>query len=67
MLVQQGGACAICLPPAETAQHKVLRVDHNHSTGDVRGLLCHHCNVAIGHFGDDIVLLQRAIEYLQCD
>jgi hypothetical protein len=41
-----------------------LHVDHNHMTGKVRGLLCHHCNVGIGHFEDNIVLLSNAITYL---
>ena len=44
MLVKQVGVCAIC---AETL--KKFHIDHCHSTGKVRGLLCHKCNIALGH------------------
>ena len=43
---------------------KRLHIDHNHATGSPRGLLCHGCNVGIGHFVDDPGRLARAIEYL---
>ncbi|MGE0576133.1 MAG: endonuclease VII domain-containing protein [Reyranella sp.] len=62
----QEGRCKICRRPAEEGQWKVLRVDHDHATGKIRGLLCHHCNVALGHFGDSPELLERAAEYLRC-
>jgi hypothetical protein len=40
---EQGGVCAICgNPPKEGG--RALHVDHNHKTGEVRGLLCHYCN-----------------------
>jgi hypothetical protein len=42
-----------------------LCVDHNHETNEIRGCLCHNCNVAIGHLRDDINLLETAIEYLK--
>lgn len=42
-LEEQGGVCAICgNPPKEGG--RALHVDHDHKTGDVRGLLCHYCN-----------------------
>lgn len=43
---------------------KKLAVDHCHKTGKLRGILCLSCNVALGHFKDDISLLERAIVYL---
>lgn len=43
---------------------KSLSIDHNHQTGKVRGLLCHHCNVGLGHFKDNIELLNSALDYL---
>ena len=41
-----------------------LCVDHNHSTGEIRGILCFKCNSAIGFLEDDINKLSKAIEYL---
>lgn len=40
-------------------------VDHDHETGEFRGLLCHHCNVGIGFFKNSPYLLRQAIMYLQ--
>ena len=39
-------------------------VDHDHATGEIRGLLCVNCNSAIGKLRDDPILLQRATCYL---
>jgi len=48
MVQAQGGRCLVCqVVPAR------LDVDHCHTTGAVRGLLCHRCNTAIGLLGDD--------------
>lgn len=41
-----------------------LHVDHCHETGVVRGLLCYNCNTGIGRLKDNVIVLQRAIEYL---
>jgi Recombination endonuclease VII len=56
----QGGCCAIC-----GRTDKRLAVDHDHSTGYVRGLLCGRCNPALGAFRDSVSLLQDAIDYLK--
>ena len=54
--------CAICGgPPKGRGRY---HFDHDHITGEFRGLLCTSCNVAIGHFRDDKELLLKAIEYL---
>jgi hypothetical protein len=67
MVEFQEGLCAICGQP-ETAQRrgitKTLAVDHNHTTGQIRGLLCHRCNTALGLLGDDPERLQAVIRYL---
>jgi hypothetical protein len=64
LLERQGGGCAICgKRPGKIALH----VDHDHETGEVRGLLCVGCNNALGQFHDDEALLRRAIEYVGRD
>lgn len=52
-------ACAIC------GSYGKLYVDHNHSTGTVRELLCHGCNSGIGFFRENPSLMEKAIEYIQ--
>jgi hypothetical protein len=63
ILTSQGGACPICgfVPGPED---KILCVDHDHSTGNPRGMLCSHCNTGLGHFKDSTETLQKAIDYL---
>ena len=67
LLVEQSGVCAIC-GQAERAtcrgRLRSLAVDHDHRTGEVRGLLCAKCNVMLGNACDDPVVLQNAITYL---
>lgn len=62
LYAEQGGRCAICngLPGGKGDLH----IDHDHETGRFRGLLCHSCNVSLGHFKDDVVLLLKAADYL---
>lgn len=69
MLRQQGGVCAICGMDepnrhGRTGTKFKLSVDHDHGTGAVRSLLCQKCNRAIGLFGDNHELVQKAAEYL---
>lgn len=59
----QGGGCAICLRVLKTKKYSV---DHNHKTGEVRGLLCNPCNNRIlGTARDDPATLRRAADYLE--
>jgi hypothetical protein len=60
---KQGGVCRIC-GEGPKAQRR-LCIDHDHGTGQVRGLLCIPCNSGIGKLKDDPALLERAIEYLR--
>jgi len=68
MFEAQNGVCAICSEP-ETFIMKgrthSLAVDHCHSTGKVRGLLCRQCNQMLGYAKDKIEILNKAIEYLK--
>jgi hypothetical protein len=66
MLAKQGGGCAICgTPPDSQKRKRILCLDHCHSTGKVRGLLCSKCNLGIGNFSDDVERLEVAITYLK--
>ena len=60
MVREQRGRCAIC-------EDKLLRpeVDHNHVTGQIRGLLCGPCNQGIGFLRDCPIILTKAIRYLK--
>lgn len=60
-LKEQGGACAIC----GIAFTSTPMVDHCHSSGIVRGLLCKKCNAALGFFGENVGALRNAILYLE--
>ena len=65
LLESQGGVCAICGATPEQSAKGALAVDHCHTTGKVRGLLCGNCNVGIGQLRDDPKLVRRAAEYLE--
>lgn len=61
MIAEQGEVCAICHQPFD----RPLFVDHCHTHGHVRGLLCGPCNSAIGQMGDDPERLRSAADYLE--
>ena len=67
MMVEQEGMCAICAVVLDEDGERSLKpcVDHCHTSGHVRGILCHRCNAALGLLDDDIERLQKAQEYLQ--
>jgi len=67
MLKYQNGVCKICSKPETKGRGKdkaTLAVDHCHDTGKVRGLLCSSCNRGLGFFGDSLLLLNKAADYL---
>lgn len=59
----QGRVCAICKRPVQPGKAR-LAIDHCHTTGQVRGLLCWPCNRAIAVFKDDLIRLKAAVAYL---
>ena len=60
----QGHKCKIC-KTHESELSRGLVVDHSHSTGKVRGLLCHECNTGLGMFKESITTILNAVEYLK--
>jgi hypothetical protein len=69
MLNKQNGKCAICHQPETSLDKngnvKILAVDHCHTTGKVRELLCYSCNSMLGQARDNIDVLSSGIEYLK--
>jgi hypothetical protein len=61
ILRAQNYVCAICGNPRGA---KNLFVEHCHSTGEVRGLVCHSCNYALGYLHDDVTRARKLLEYL---
>jgi len=62
---EQQGKCAVCGDVINiTGRVKGAYVDHDHKTGEFRGLLCCHCNYGLGHFRDDVRRLSNAMLYL---
>ena len=63
MLENQNHTCKIC-GTDEPRGVGTWKVDHCHTTGKVRGLLCNNCNLGLGNFKDNTVVLASAIKYL---
>ena len=59
VVTEQAGRCAICGDGVK------LLVDHDHATGQLRGLLCNGCNCALGFMRDNPAILRKAAEYLE--
>jgi len=59
---RQEGCCAICKVEVELSDSAI---DHNHTTGEFRGVLCRQCNRALGMFKDSPIILLSALEYLE--
>lgn len=70
LVLAQRGECAICGRTNAGRTGVVerlcgLHIDHDHRAGRVRGLLCHHCNLILGHADDSVERLERATQYLR--
>lgn len=63
LLKSQNNSCALC-STQEPGGKGCFHIDHDHQTGEVRGLLCHQCNTGLGLFKDNPDTLQKAIHYL---
>lgn len=68
MYAAQNKTCAICLIPisivSKGRNHTTACVDHCHSSGKIRGLLCNHCNRALGLLKDNLETIKRMEKYL---
>ena len=60
---EQNESCAIC--NAKLKAGFMVHVDHDHKTGEVRGILCRWCNTGLGNFKDSIDNLKSAVKYLK--
>lgn len=63
LMESRGWACEICGRETESSG-RTLAIDHDHSTGDIRGVLCQRCNCAIGLLSENDETLRSAIDYL---
>ena len=64
LVEEQADRCAICRTDKPGGRGERWHIDHDHVTGQVRGLLCHRCNMGIGFFGDDPVIIEAAARYV---
>lgn len=61
LLVAQNNGCAIC---GSTNNNRPLFVDHNHTTGELRALLCSTCNSALGMLNENVELILKMVDYI---
>src|SRR5882757_7060452 len=61
----QGHVCAICGSEENDSRRKYFDVDHNHTTGQVRGLVCSRCNLMIGNIENHGQLVEKILSYLR--
>jgi len=64
LLTEQKNCCAVCGTDKPGGKHSSFNVDHCHTTGKVRGLLCKSCNIMIGEAKDNVDILKNAMLYL---
>lgn len=64
IFISRNNSCDIC---GSNVSGRNAHIDHSHSTGKVRGLLCSCCNTGLGQFKDNPISLQNAITYLMCN
>lgn len=64
LFLKQGGKCLICGIHQRDLKQS-LNIDHEHITGNIRGLLCPDCNRGLGCFKDNKEIMKKAIKYLK--
>jgi hypothetical protein len=62
--IKQNYSCLLCGAHENTQRHNKLHIDHCHTTGKYRGLLCSNCNLGLGKFSDNVEVLERAAKYV---
>jgi hypothetical protein len=65
LLEAAGETCQICLRPFTEEQDTKRAIDHHHSTGKVRGIICTKCNLGIGMANEDLARMERMAAYLR--
>lgn len=66
LILVQDCKCAICRGDLDVENEGTrVHLDHDHTTGKIRGVLCARCNTGLGKFKDDVDLLRGAISYLE--
>jgi Recombination endonuclease VII len=65
LLARQHGRCAVCRTDTPGSRGESWHIDHDHVTGQVRGLLCQRCNLAIGMLGDNPDVIRAALRYVE--
>lgn len=65
MLAAQDGVCAICSTDKPGGNSSRFHIDHDHASGEIRGLLCSRCNQMLGYAQDDPKRLLGAADYLR--
>jgi hypothetical protein len=70
MFEEQNGVCKVCKQPetrkrpwSKNGEINPLAVDHDHKTGEVRALLCSHCNTSLGKLDEDPVRIRALADY----
>lgn len=64
LIKHQGNQCAVCKTDRPGGRGERWHIDHDHVTGQVRGLLCHRCNMGIGFLLDDPEIIRAAARYV---
>lgn len=65
LLISQQFRCAACRNDLTLLPNKQIHIDHDHSTHKIRGVLCVHCNLALGHMKDNPINIRKLASYIE--